>query len=392
MTPADPPDATTARALFALDPSVSHLNHGSFGAVPRAVDQAAAAWRARAEANPNRFFRDEIGPALTASLALAADRLGGAPRDWAFVENATQGINAVIASLNLAPGDVVATSDQAYGAVVKCLGHHVARAGARLVVIPLPVPVPDAETVAGAWSAGLPDRLRLAVLDQITSQNATVLPLAPMIAAARAAGAAVLVDGAHGPGQVPTDVAAIGADWYVGNAHKWLFAARGTALLWAAPDRQAGLHPTAISHGLGQGFAAEFAWTGTRDFSAWAALDAALAVHDRLGGPALMTRNRAMAARAAALLTDAWGEIAAAGPAMSAAMATIRLPAALQGGPDIAEALRRRLSGTHRIEVPLWSDRGRLWLRISAQIYNTDEEYDALARAILAIASGGGFQ
>lgn len=392
MTPSanDPADTDSVRALFALDPAVSHLNHGSFGAVPREVERAAATWRARADANPNRFFRDEIGPALAAARALAAGRLGGAADDWAFVENATQGINAVIASIDLKPGDVIATTSQAYGAVLKCLRHHAGRTGAELVIAPLPIPASSSEAVAAAWAAALPPRVRLAVLDQIVSQTALVLPLDQMIPAARAAGALVLVDGAHGPGQVALDVPRLGADWFVGNAHKWLFAARGTALLWAAPGRQHGLHPTSISHGLGQGYTTEFAWTGTRDFSAWAALDAAVACHERLGGRALMARNRAQAARAAARLTDAWAEIAAAPPDMSAAMATIRLPQALQGGPEMAEALRRHLSSAHHIEVPLWSEGGRLWLRISAQAYNTDSEYDALADAVLAIASRGG--
>lgn len=384
-------DIDSVRALFALDPRVSHLNHGSFGAVPREVEQAAATWRARADANPNRFFRDEIGPALAAARGLAADRLGGRAEDWVFVENATQGINAIVASLGLKAGDVIATTSQAYGAVLNCLRHHAARTGAELVVVPLAVPAEGPDAVAAAWAAGLPPRVRLAVLDQIVSQTALVLPLDRLIPAARGAGAQVLVDGAHGPGQVALDVPALGADWFVGNAHKWLFAARGTALLWAAPDRQQDLHPTSISHGLGQGYAAEFAWTGTRDFSAWAALDAAVAFHDRLGGPALMDRNRAMALGAAARLTAAWGEIAAAPPEMTAAMATIRLPRGLRGGPETAEAVRRHLSAVHRIEVPLWSENGRLWLRVSAQAYNTDGEYDRLAEAVLALASEGSF-
>jgi isopenicillin-N epimerase len=397
MTPSesaaiDPADIDAIRALFALDPAISHLNHGSFGAVPHAVERAAAAWRARADANPNRFFRDDIGPALASARALAAARLGGRTDDWAFVENATQGINAAVASLDLQPGDVVATTSQAYGAVLKCLRHHTARTGAALVVVPLPMPAEGPEAIAAAWAAAMTRPVRLAVLDQIVSQTALVLPLGQMIPAARAAGALVLVDGAHGPGQIALDVPRIGADWYVGNAHKWLFAARGTALLWAAPGRQEGLHPTSISHGLGQGYVAEFAWTGTRDFAAWAALDAAIAFHDRLGGDKLIARNRAQAAGAAARLTAAWREVAAAPASMSAAMATIRLPAALQGGTETAEALRRHLSAIHRIEVPLWAEGGRLWLRVSAQAYNRDEEYDALAEAVLAIAAKGGFE
>ena len=162
----------------------------------------------------------------------------------------------------------------------------------------MPFPRPDAEAIVAAVAAALTPRTKLAVIDHITSGSALVLPLEQIVAACHAAGVPVLVDGAHGPGQVTLDLRSLGADWYVGNCHKWLCAPKGCGFLWAAPERQAGLHPVTISHGFGGGFLAEFDWTGTRDCSAWLSVDAALDFHARLGGAALRARNMALAAEA----------------------------------------------------------------------------------------------
>src|SRR5690606_27938063 len=131
-----------------------------------------------------------------------------------------------------------------------------------------------ADAAIAAIEGALSGATRLLVVDHVASHSAIVLPLAAIAACARARGVAVLVDGAHGPGMLDLDIPALGVDWYVGNCHKWLMAPKGAGLLWAAPERQAGLHPAVISHGYGEGLAKEFGWTGTRDPSAWLAVPA----------------------------------------------------------------------------------------------------------------------
>jgi isopenicillin-N epimerase len=188
----------------------------------------------------------------------------------------------------------------------------------------------------------------------------------------------VLVDGAHAPGQVALDLTALDADWYVGNCHKWLFAPKGCGFLWARADRQAGIHPAVISHGYGQGFTAEFDWTGTRDPSAWLATPAALDFHARLGGPALMARNVALAASAGAALAARWGTETGAGNRAAGSMAMVRLPG---GAPEQAAALRGALleAGT---DVPIIVHNAQLWLRLSAQAYNEPADFERMGTLI----------
>jgi len=367
-----------ARAAFALEDGFLTVNHGSFGATPRAVLAAQEAWRARMEAQPTRFMALEHDPALAAAGVALGRFLGADPAGLAFLDNATTGCNAVLRSVGLAAGDEVVLLGHAYGAVRKAAGVVAAAAGARVVEAALPFPRPDETAVLESLAAALSPRTRLAVLDHIPSPSALVLPLAAMLALCRARGVPVLVDGAHGPGQVPLALDALGADWYVGNCHKWLFAPKGCGFLFTAPARRASTHPLVVSHGLGQGYAVEFGWTGTRDPTAFLAIEAAIAAH--AGFPGMMERNRALAAEAAAMLAARWGTEIGARPEMQGSMAVVRLPCP-GTTPEDAMALRRRLLAAGA-DAPVSALPGGLWLRLSAAAYNAAEDYHRLAELV----------
>ena len=366
------------RAAFALDPDFLTVNHGSFGATPRRVLAAQSAWRARLEAQPSRFMVEVLTPALRAAAARLAGFMGGDADGLGFVDNATAACNAVLRSLRFAPGDEILLLGHAYGAVRKTAAHVAAIAGARLVDAPLPFPRPTPEAVVAAVAAAITPRTRLAVLDHITSPSALVLPIEAMVAACRARGVPVLVDGAHGPGQVPLSLAALGADWYAGNCHKWLMAPKGCGFLWTTPARRAETHAPIISHGLGEGYLAEFDWTGTRDPGAFLAVTEAIEFLEALGGPALMARNRTMALAAGEMLAARLGTETGALPAMAGSMAVVRLPLPGPATRETAVALRARLmaAGT---DAPVSAIDGAFWLRISAAAYNEATDYERLA-------------
>lgn len=369
-----------ALEYFALDPAVAHLNHGSFGAVPLSVLAEQDRWRARMEKNATRFFTFELPELLRAEAVQVAARLGGDAEGWAFVENATSAANSVLNSLELAQGDVLVTTSHAYGAVLKAMRRRAGEAGAELRVAPVPAPLESEDQVAEAVAAALCERTKLLVVDHVTSPTATVFPVARLVAEARKARVPVFIDGAHVPGMLALDVGALGADWYTGNAHKWLFAPKGCGLLWTAPVWRERTHPAITSHGWGAGYIAEFEWIGTRDPSPWLCFGAAGKAHDAFGGPALMARNIALAREAGAFLNKRWNAVRAAPDSMQSAMTTFLL--APHGTHEQALNLRRRFSFEHGIEVPVSAFADKLWLRISAQIYNEMSDYERLGEAL----------
>jgi len=369
-----------------LEQGTVHLNHGAFGATPRPVLEAQDRVRVEAERQPPRFFLVDGPAAIRVAAARLAEVLGAEGADVALVENATSGVGSILESVPLDPGDEVLVTDHAYPAVRNALEFLARRRGVRLVTarVPYPLDGPDAvvEAVDAAWSP----KTRLVVLDHITSQTALVFPVEPIAALCRSRGVPLLVDGAHAPGMLELDLPGTGADWYVGNCHKWLCAAKGTAFVWrnpASPHRDVPLHPAVISHNLDLPFPAEHDWVGTRDLSSWLSLPAALTFHERMGGPALRRRNRELAREGAEILADAWGVEPPAPASMFGSLTIVPMPGRADDvSIPAANAEAARIRDRHRIEVAVTGFAGRLWCRLSAQAYNHRAEYEQLAAAI----------
>lgn len=375
---------------FALQPGIDFLNNGSFGATPRIVLAAQDRLRERLEAQPVSFFVDDLDSLLADALAALAPLLGAPADQLAFVDNATTGMQVLIEAAPLGPGDVVVTTSHVYGAVRNILRHVAGRAGARVVEIPVPFPSAGPSEVVDAVRDGWPDGAKLAIFDHITSPTGLVLPVRELVDLAKARGAHVLVDGAHVPGHLHVDLSTLGADGWVGNLHKWLFAPKSAAVLHCPPAHQGRLHASVISHGYGTGMRGELHWLGTRDPTPLLASVDGLRYAESLGIEAMRTYQRELREEAASRLTAAWGTRRPAPASMLGALATLELPFHADGTQEVAGALRRRLWREHRIEVPIVPFGGRCWLRISAQVFNDLSDYERLASVVSAegIATG----
>jgi isopenicillin-N epimerase len=384
-------------AQWWLDPEITYLNHGTVGATPRSVLDAQHAWQRRIEAQPARFlFRDLIRlapddpraprPLLRQAADVVGEFVGARGDDLVFVDNASTGINAVLRSIPLEAGDEIVVLDQAYGAVVMAARFVARGVGAKVVVAETPFPVQGdiTQAYADAVEQALTPRTRLVVLDHISSDTALILPVAAMTARCRARGVPVLVDGAHAPGAIQLDIPSIGADWYVGNLHKWAFAPRACGFLWVAAPRRATLHPPVISWGLDVGLAQEFDWTGTRDPSAMLCAPAGIAfMRDVLGIPAMRRWNHDLVWGMAQRLAARWGQPFTTPEALVGCMASVALPERIaELGEGAAAALKDWLLHERRIEAQVLSLRGRVHVRLAAQVYNDESDYERLADAV----------
>lgn len=368
------------RRRFALEAGTAFLNHGSYGAAPHRVLAAAARWRALMERNPDRFMRAILPRALRSAAARLAGFLHAQPADLAFVENATTGINAVLRSIALRPGDEILATTHTYGAVRQAIRECCRRTGAKLVEARIVLPALSLEDLIFPMERAFTRKTRLLVLDHIASPTGLIFPVQRLARHARSRGARVLVDGAHAPGQLDLDLPSLGADWYAGNCHKWLYAPKGCGFLWARASAQAGLHPPVISHGYGKGYTAEFDWTGTRDFSNWLAVTEAIDFYRSLGSRRLRAYCHELATRKAVDISRAWKTAVDGAPALHGSMMAIRLPGRLQRREPaqlMAELLRRK-----RVVVAVMRIEGELWARISAQAYNSAADYDRLLAAV----------
>jgi isopenicillin-N epimerase len=380
------PDWPEVRALWPIDPSIAHLNHGSFGAVPLPVSEAQDRLRAETERDPTGFFWWTLPPALDQARRATAAFLGADPEGFVFVPNATTAANTVLASIGLRPSDEVMVTDHGYGALRLASGRAAERTGATLRVQPIPLPNDETGTDAmvEALLDGVTDRTRLVLVCQIASPTAVVFPIARIVEELRARGVLSFVDGAHAPGMIDVDLAELRPDFWTGNLHKWPCAPRGAGALYVAEPHRDRIQPLITSWNALEGFVPSFAWVGTADYTPYLCVPAALEFMAGLGWDRLRRHNRELAAYGRGVVREVLGT----GPPCSdadglfEAMTLVALPDGAVTTLDEGRELSRRAFEELRVEVAAfpWRDRG--FLRLSAQAYNAPAEYDRLAEGL----------
>src|SRR5512143_927889 len=274
---------------FLLDPDICFLNHGSFGATPREVFQEYQRWQRELERQPVEFLGRRHNGLMRASRAALAAYFKTDPDNLVYTQNVTIAVNIVARSLGLGPDDEVLASDHEYGACDRTWRFLSRQRGFKYINRPVGVPLVSRESLVEDFWLGVTPRTRVIFLSHLTSSTAIRFPIEEICRRARAAGILTLIDGAHGPGQIPLDLPALGADFYGGNLHKWLCAPKGAGFLYARPEVQDLLQPLIVSWGYesdepsGSTFIDHHEWWGTRDIAAFLAVPAAIefqAAHD----------------------------------------------------------------------------------------------------------------
>ncbi len=379
------------RELFLLDPDVIFLNHGSFGATPRPVYAVYQDWQRLLEHQPVKFLGRDVGGYLAEARAALGAYVGAAADDLVFVPNATNGVNIVARSLALGPGDEVLATDHEYGACENVWLYLSHRRGFRYVRQPIPLPVTSIEAVVEQFWAGVTPRTKVIFLSHITSPTAVTLPVEAICQRARQAGILTVIDGAHAPGQVALDLAAMGVDFYTGNCHKWLCSPKGSALLYARPAVQHLIEPLVIGWGWGDertlSYGSDFLdytqYLGTNDYAAYLSVPAAIEFQRDHDWDVVRAHCHALAAEFVArmvTLTELPSIYPVGGGGFYHQMALAPLPP----GTD-ATALKTRLYDDYRVEIPTIQWQDRPFIRISIQGYNTTADVDALMAALSAL-------
>ena len=365
------------RECFSLDPSRSYLNHGGYGVTPVPVQRAQQRLRDEMESDPTLFFTRGLTDRVAHTRRALARFLGADPERTALVTNATTGLAVVLGSLPRRPDDEVAVTDHGYGAVTFALR----AAGARLRVVPVELEATDAEIVAAMVDAVDPSRTRLVVLDLVSSSTARRMPVEALATALRPTGVPLLVDAAHGPGMLPLSVEALGADFVVGNLHKWAFAPRGTGILTVAQRWRAAIRPLVVSWLEPEGYPLNVESHGTADYTAWLAAPTGLFTLRTLGVERVRRHNAELVGYGQRAVGEALGlaQDELPDPGGPVPMRVLPLPGRLPATEEAAVALRNRIADELRTTVAVNAWRGRLLLRIAAQVYNRADEYDRLA-------------
>ncbi len=376
--------------LFLLDPDVTFLNHGSYGACPRPVFEDYQRWQRKLESQPVAFLDPNRGLSgwMRDAREAVATLIGAQPQDIVGLTNATAGLNIVAQSLALRPGDEILTTDHEYAALEKTWAYVCGKTGARIVVVKVPLPLVSEPAFTAALVAGMTERTRVLFLSHITSATALLFPIKPAVDAARARGIWSVIDGAHTPGHIPLNLDALGADFYAGNCHKWLMAPKGAAFLHVRRDLHSMINPLVISHGWSADpdapgvfgnsrFVDMLEMQGTRDPSSWLAVPAAIAFRRQHGWDKVARACHDLVQDTAARVARLTGLQGLCSPPFCAPqMVSMPVP------PCDPLDLQRTLMARYGIEIPCFNWQDRSIVRVSAQGYNTQKQMDLLVRAL----------
>ena len=376
--------APLSKDLFMIKPGVAFLNHGSYGATPRVVFEQYQWWQRELEAQPIEFMSRRLTGLLKEARTALAAYIHTAPENIVYVPNATTGLNIVIRSMALQPGDEILTTDHEYGALDRAWHFMCKQTGALYKHQPIATPVSTAHDFVERLWAGVTPRTRIIFLSHITSPTALIFPVQEICWRARAAGILTIVDGAHALGQIPLDMDALGADFYSANAHKWLCSPKGSAFLYARPDQQQRVEPLIVSWGYearnpsGSRFIDEQEFTGTRDYAAYLAVPDAIQFVQAHDWDVVRAQCHRLAQYARQRLMELTGA-----PALSPdssewymQMFSVWLP------PCDINQIKTRQYDEFGVEAPLglWQDKP--YLRVSIQAYNSQDDVERLLDAL----------
>ncbi|ESR41562.1 hypothetical protein CICLE_v10011696mg [Citrus x clementina] len=389
--------------------NIARINNGSFGCCPKSVMSAQQKWQLEFLKQPDDFYFNRLKEGILQSRLVIKDLVNADHVDEiSIVDNATTAAAIVLQSVawdfiqgKFNKGDAAVMLHYAYGAVKKSVEAYVTRAGGYVIEVELPFPVNSVSEIISEFRRALERgkvngrKVRLAVIDHVTSMPSVVIPVKELVKICREEGVdKVFVDAAHGIGCVDVDMKEIGADFYTSNLHKWFFCPPAAAFLYCRKSSEIDdLHHPVVSHEYGNGLAIESAWIGTRDYSAQLVIPKVLEFVNRFEGgiEGIKKRNHKVVVEMGEMLAKAWGTHLGSPPEMCSSMIMVGLPASLGISSDsVALKLRTHLRNSFSVEVPIYyraPGDGVVnpvtgYARISHQVYNKPDDYYRFRDAI----------
>jgi isopenicillin-N epimerase len=375
---------------FGLDQNTCFLNHGAFGATPLSILQKQTDLRMRMEAQPLRFFVRELEDLIWQSKTDLARFVGTQPENLVFQQNTTQGVNTIMHSLKPASGDEWLITNFNYGSCINTFKHYAQQHGVVCNTAQIPFPLTSEDEVLDAIRAAITPRTKLALIDYITSATGVILPIQRIIDLLHSYGIEVLVDAAHAPGMVNLDLDAMGADYFVGNLHKWVFAPKGAALLYVRPKKQAKIKPLQFSHyhdkriSTPQHWSDQFTMLGTTDYTAYLCVSDGIAfpeAHLGMTWQELRTKNHDFTLKMREKIQNALHLSPVAPDNMIGSLATFILNKDAEPpryNYNHTEGLGDTLFHDFGIEIPVFylKNGTERVFRIACQCYNDESQYD----------------
>ena len=370
---------------FLLDPDITFLNHGSYGACSKPVFKEYQDWQKKLEDQPVQFMTNQVYSAMEKSRESMSQFVECDEEELVFFQNPTTAVTNVIYNLDLKPGDEVLMSNHEYGALVRAWKMWGEKTGVNIIQQDISMPLTTKKNFIENFWTGVTDQTKVIFLSHITSSTALIFPIEKIIKLAKEQNILTIIDGAHVPAHIPLNIHELGCDFYTGACHKWLCAPKGSSFLFVKKEHQDWVKPVVVSWGKDgddpspSEFIQNFQWQGTRDMSAFLTIPTAINFYNK--------EIRPYQAACKKIIQDTYSEFSSVlntepistGKEWLAQLVAHSLP------KNIPSNLKKGLWEEYQIEIPVFEWNGQEFVRVSIQVYNTQKDVDLLMSALRSL-------
>lgn len=372
------------KSQFLLDDSITFLNHGSFGACPKPVFAEYQRFQLELETEPVHFIQKKLPVYLKEAKQPLADFLGCESDDFFFTPNPTFAINTIMRSLHLQAGDEILATNHEYGAMDRTWNFYCKKTGAKYIRQAITLPITTKELIIEEFWKGYTSKTKVVFLNHISSSTALIFPVKEICDKAQQLGLITIVDGAHVPGHIDLNLTELNPDYYTGTLHKWMLAPKGSSFLYVKKEFQNDLDPLVVSWGYESLFPSHsqfldyHEYNGTNDHSAYLCTPKVIDF--------LKENNRKVKyAECRKLVFDNYQrfcDLLQTQPLCPITEEFLGQMASIPVRTEKPMELKELLYTKYKIQVPVMPLNGKVYLRYSMNMYNTQEDLDKLYAAL----------
>ena len=379
------------RSKFLLDPEITFLNHGSYGACPKPVFETYQQYQKDLEMHPVKFMQEDVYRFLEISRESLSHYVNCDKDDLIFVTNPTQAVGTVIHNILINSNDEVLSTNLEYGSCDRMWTYDADQKGYKYIQAEINLPIEDKETFLNQFWSYASDQTKYVFISQITSTTGMILPIPEIVDEAKKRGIKTIIDGAHVPAHIPLDIKELDPDYYTGALHKWLCCPKGSSFLYVKKEKQDGIQPMLKSWGWGEEyeefkssvqlhspsrFINVFQWQGTRDMSTFFTVPEAIQFQEEHDWDSVRSRSINMVIEARNRINEITKLPKICPDNWLGQMATILFPI------DDTVAFKKTLYNDYQIEMPVMRHIEHTAFRISIQGYNSEADIDHLINAL----------
>lgn len=372
------------KSQFLLDPEITFLNHGSFGACPKPIFENYQYWQLELEREPVQFIQKNSAQYLKTSKDALANYIGCSSDDFFYTTNPTVAVNTVLRSLNLEEGDEVLTTNHEYGAMDRTWSYFSKKKGIKYIRQNISLPILSKEQILDEFWSGYTSKTKIIFISHISSVTALVFPVKEICEKARELGLITIIDGAHVPGQLDLNIQELNPDFYTGALHKWMLAPKGVSFLYVKKTFQNSIDPLVVSWGYESESPSDSQFLdyhqhqGTRDISAFLTIPKAIEF--------LRVNNwEERAASCRKLIRDNYNkfcELLNSKPICPLTSEFLVQMCSIPIRTTKPLELKETLFHKYKIEIPVMKLEDKFFLRIAINGYNSQQDLEILQEAL----------